>query len=253
MTGISEAYDVWADCYERLYPSVDRASHEHRRSIGRKLEETVSPGRRVIEVGCGIGLCTIALAELGYDVVGIDISGASLDRARGLLGERGLSAELHREDILNSPEVGPADAVIGIGSLLAHMTTRRKQEAAVRAMADMLEPGGTLLLGLHDYATLLVRERDDAFTPTIHVRHARGETIFFQRRRWRGNPRSRVHRCTHYLILDKKRLRTITMQSRAITQKEVTEILTAAGLRDIHWLPPAETGYYQPLCAARKT
>lgn len=41
-------------------------------------------GRRVLEVGCGAGQCARRLAALGARVVGVDLSGAMLDRARAL-------------------------------------------------------------------------------------------------------------------------------------------------------------------------
>ena len=41
-----------------------------------------SPPARVLDIGCGAGRTTIGLSELGYDVLGIDLSSALLDVAR---------------------------------------------------------------------------------------------------------------------------------------------------------------------------
>jgi SAM-dependent methyltransferase len=40
------------------------------------------PGRKAIDFGCGAGRSTRFLRELGFEVVGVDVSGPMLDRAR---------------------------------------------------------------------------------------------------------------------------------------------------------------------------
>jgi SAM-dependent methyltransferase len=40
------------------------------------------PGERVLDVGCGCGDTSVAIAELGADVVGVDVSAPMLERAR---------------------------------------------------------------------------------------------------------------------------------------------------------------------------
>ena len=42
----------------------------------------IGPGARVLDVACGGGLIALPLAEAGYRVEGIDLSGSSLEEAR---------------------------------------------------------------------------------------------------------------------------------------------------------------------------
>jgi 2-polyprenyl-3-methyl-5-hydroxy-6-metoxy-1,4-benzoquinol methylase len=60
----------------------------------------VPPSARVLEVGCGDGALTLALAEKGYDVTGIDPMAPPGEHFRRLL----------LEDL--KPEDGPFDAVV---------------------------------------------------------------------------------------------------------------------------------------------
>ena len=49
-------------------------------------------GRRILEVGCGGGQCSIAFAKQGAIVAGLDLSDAQLDFARKLAASEGVSA-----------------------------------------------------------------------------------------------------------------------------------------------------------------
>ncbi len=46
------------------------------------------PPRRIIEFGCGTGWLSLALAQLGYDVVGVDISADAIRHAEAARVER---------------------------------------------------------------------------------------------------------------------------------------------------------------------
>lgn len=53
-----------------------------------------SPGKRVLEVGCGTGMYTVPLLRAGYLVTGVDLSQASLDECRKRADIAGLGANL---------------------------------------------------------------------------------------------------------------------------------------------------------------
>lgn len=46
------------------------------------VERYFSPGGSVLDLGCGVGRTTAPLAERGFDVVGVDVSGEAIRRAR---------------------------------------------------------------------------------------------------------------------------------------------------------------------------
>lgn len=56
-------------------------------------------GAAVLELGCGGGQCTVALAERGADVTGIDLSAAQLAHARDLAAEHGVAVEFLQCDV----------------------------------------------------------------------------------------------------------------------------------------------------------
>jgi 2-polyprenyl-3-methyl-5-hydroxy-6-metoxy-1,4-benzoquinol methylase len=55
---------------------------EPRQRMLRKALSHLPPGARVLDSGCGNGVFTGFLSQLGYDAVGIDISGTAIGFAR---------------------------------------------------------------------------------------------------------------------------------------------------------------------------
>lgn len=100
-------------------------------------------GARVLEIGCGTGTSTVALAEQGAQVTGIDIDEPSLRVARERVQAYGLPVEFLNAnaaalgDVLESRRF---DIVIFLASL-EHML-HRERIMAMRATWDMLVAGG---------------------------------------------------------------------------------------------------------------
>jgi 2-polyprenyl-3-methyl-5-hydroxy-6-metoxy-1,4-benzoquinol methylase len=102
-------------------------------------------GLRILEVGCGTGASTVALAEQGARVTGIDVDTGALQVAADRCRLYGLEAELLE---LNACEVGRRfksgdfDLVI-LFACLEHMTMSERMEALPQLWA--LLPGGAWL------------------------------------------------------------------------------------------------------------
>lgn len=86
------------------------------------MAESVVAGRqppgRVATLGCGIGRESIALARLGFDVIGIDFSPAAIGRARAAAAEAGVSVEFVVDDLTDLKHgYGTFDVVTDFGAL----------------------------------------------------------------------------------------------------------------------------------------
>jgi SAM-dependent methyltransferase len=130
-------YDGLADWYdEEFYPSpLDGPAW---RTTARLLGE--GPGA-LLDIGCGTGHCSAALAERGWDVTGLDLSEDMLRRA----GERGV--RVVRADAGELPfDAGTFDAAV---SMLTH-TDFDDFAAAVREVARVLRPAARFVyVGVH--------------------------------------------------------------------------------------------------------
>jgi hypothetical protein len=85
--------------------------------------------------------------------------------------------------------------------------------------------------------------------PYIH-RTAGGQRVSFQTWEWAGEN----YRLTQYIIEDEGQLcvSKFVCEYRAARREELTGLLRESGCREVNWLFPEETGFYQPIAAARK-
>ena len=102
-------------------------------------------GRRILEVGCGPGASTVALAEQGAEVTGIDVSPTSVAAASKRCHERGLQA---RVEVSNAADLGERFEPhrfewIIFWAALEHMTLDERL-AVLRGAWDLLAPDGLL-------------------------------------------------------------------------------------------------------------
>jgi demethylmenaquinone methyltransferase / 2-methoxy-6-polyprenyl-1,4-benzoquinol methylase len=103
------------------------------------VREVVRPGDRVLDAACGTGDLAIEAARAGGRVVGLDFSGAMLDRAR----RKAPQLEWVQGDLLALPwDEGEFDAAtVGFG-----IRNVADLEAGVAELARVLRPGGRLAI-----------------------------------------------------------------------------------------------------------
>jgi SAM-dependent methyltransferase len=101
---------------------------------------SLSGARRVLDVGCGSGRLTVALAEAGAAVTGFDTSAERLEEARRRAEGAGVTLDLVEAD-LNAPLPFADGAFDGVVSRLALMVAR-DPVATLGELRRVLEPGG---------------------------------------------------------------------------------------------------------------
>lgn len=104
-------------------------------------------GKRVLEVGCGIGTDTINFARAGADVTAVDLSPESLALARERAAVMGVSdriafVQANAEELTSALAAEPFDLVYSFG--VVHHTPR--PERALERMRSLIAADGTLKL-----------------------------------------------------------------------------------------------------------
>lgn len=155
---ISHHYDVGNDFYELVlgpsmvyscayWPSPDstleQAQHDKLELVCQKLG--LSPGQRLLDVGCGWGSMAVhAAREHGVSVVGVTLSQEQAAYARKRVADEGLTdkVEIRVQDYRDVRD-GPYDAISSIG-MAEHVGAERYLGYATD-LHELLKPGGRLL------------------------------------------------------------------------------------------------------------
>lgn len=111
------------------------------------VEQFMQQRGRLLDVGCGAGREAIAFAELGFEVVGIDLAEKMIERARTLAVERGVKVEFYVGSVTEC-EFPPEsfDYVFFSRAVYSYLPRRELRLATLARLHRMLKPTGLLLV-----------------------------------------------------------------------------------------------------------
>lgn len=114
---------------------------------------TASEQALAIDLGCGNGIQSIALANLGYKVVSVDFNKQLLLELYS--NKADLPVLLIENDILDylkgSQDTHP-ELIVCMGDTICHLSTFEDVEELIRKSFKMLKTGGKLVLSFRDYS-----------------------------------------------------------------------------------------------------
>lgn len=130
--GIRELIDDPAALSDTLAPDVERLGD--------------LTGRDVVHLQCHLGTDTISLSRLGpRRVVGVDLSGESLRRARAIAAEAGAAIEFVEANVYDAREAVAGDFDL-VYTSLGVLCWLPDVDAWARVVASLLAPGGRFVI-----------------------------------------------------------------------------------------------------------
>jgi ubiquinone/menaquinone biosynthesis C-methylase UbiE/N-acyl-L-homoserine lactone synthetase len=140
--------NMW-NLYARVYDFLPRYFRPYRKLVAdvvSAVEANTHKGGRVLDSGCGTGNFSLGLGLRGYNVEGIDISQAMLQRASLKKRKAGLeNVEFKQWDIERGLTLYPDatfDCVVSVNALYA----LRNPEAAISEYLRVLKPSGHFIM-----------------------------------------------------------------------------------------------------------
>ncbi len=165
-------------------PSGDTYTHGHHQSVvaqhaRRTAEEyaayllpRLTPGMRLLDVGCGPGTITLGLARAvapGGEVVAIDLVDDVLEQARAHAAETGVvNVRFERESVYALPYADASFDAVHAHQVLQHLA---RPVDALREMRRVVRPGGIVAVKDADYGTMVGWPHSDAVARWRDVYH----------------------------------------------------------------------------------
>lgn len=156
MGSVRDHYDtVLAEHYSRMFGEFEAKVAEQRVLLERLGVTVVPDAPTAVDLGCGSGFQSVALARLGFRVVAVDFS----QRLLAELGERarGLPVEPIAGDIRDVARLvsTPVALVVCMGDTLSHLESDADLASVFDGAAARLAVGGRLVLTFRDLSTEL--------------------------------------------------------------------------------------------------
>jgi glycine/sarcosine N-methyltransferase len=173
----NDLWDTLSGDYDRFVNWPERLARELP-SLEGFLRE--NGAQRVLDAACGTGHHALALAQRGYDVLGVDASAGMIERARQNAKAAGVAARFEQIGFgaLGTVASEPFDAVLCLGNSLPSLLSEDALEVALEDMAGVLAPGGLLVVQNLNYDR--VWPKRERFLPLeTHVEDGE-EWLFFR-------------------------------------------------------------------------
>jgi len=136
--------------WEKMYPFLFTA--ERLEKAPEELEQIFSlldrPVRSVLDLCCGPGRHSIALARLGLRVTGVDLSAYHLEKARAKAAGENVDVEWIQRDMRDFVRVESYDLVLSMFTSFGYFSDHDDDLNVLRNIHRSLTPGGAMVMDL---------------------------------------------------------------------------------------------------------
>ncbi len=183
-------FGSYARYYDLLYKDKDYAAEAQ--YVRQLLHKYAPQAQSILELGCGTGMHAALLAEMGYEICGVDLSGEMLERAkkrsRELPPQHAEKLQFFQGDIRHIRLNRQFDAVISLFHVISYQTANADLQAAFATAKTHLKPGGAFIFDcwygaavLSDRPAVRVKRFEDAEIAVTRIAepviHANDNTV----------------------------------------------------------------------------
>lgn len=134
---------------ERIYDTVNGSEYSAYASFARKCfnEKADIPVKEVLDLGCGTGGITACLADMGYDLVGVDISPDMLMCARE--NTAGKDILLLNQDMRSFELFGTVQGIVCSFDTLNYLSSEQELTETLSLCRLYMEKGGVMVCDIN--------------------------------------------------------------------------------------------------------
>jgi len=134
----------WRELYPFMFPEKRIADAQEQ--IAKALALTKPAGKSVLDLCCGPGRCSIALAKRGFSVTGVDKTKYLLDKARVQARAARVKIEWVQKDMRDFVRPNSFALVLNMFTSFGYFDDRREDMIVLENMFTSLQPGGACLI-----------------------------------------------------------------------------------------------------------
>jgi len=134
----------WRDLYSFMFPEKRIADADAQ--IAKAVALTKPAGKSVLDLCCGPGRCSIALARRGFSVTGVDRTKYLLDKARAKARAARVNIEWVQKDMRDFVRPDSFALVLSMFTSFGYFDDRREDMTVLENMITSLQPGGICLI-----------------------------------------------------------------------------------------------------------
>jgi SAM-dependent methyltransferase len=134
----------WRELYPFMFPEKRVADADEQ--VAKALALTKPPGKSVLDLCCGPGRCSIALAKKGFRVTGVDKTTYLLKKARAQAKAARVNIEWVQEDMRDFVRPASFALVLSMFTSFGYFDDRQDDMTVLQNMFTSLQPGGACLI-----------------------------------------------------------------------------------------------------------
>lgn len=209
---------LWRELHPFMFPPERFA--QAATEIGKMLKLARPAGRAALDLGCGPGRCSLALARRGFRVTGVDKTAFLLNKARRNARQEGRAIEFVKADMRDFVRPDAFHLAISMYTTFGYFDEPADDLKVLRNVLASLKPGGRIFMEMMG-KEVITRN----YMKTIVEDHPDG-AVLVQRNTpydaWRRN------RC-EWLLIRGDRVKRYAFTLRLFSGGELADLLERAG------------------------
>ncbi len=168
-------------------------------------EFNVPMGSHLLDIPCGIGRHSLALARQGFNVTSVDISETFLTNLRSKVAEEQLPVEVVQGNIITLPLTGSFDGAICLGNSFGYFLYP-DMKAFIQKVAAVLKPGAKWIINTGVLAESFLRNFEaekkyelEGLTMAIHNDYDVWNSCLLTTLTYTKDDRQEVHHFKHFV------------------------------------------------------